>query len=219
MSPPNQNIDQNKYTIGLFRDRGRIMPSVRDRIVLFEAKAKKKKKNEDPVEENGKELQKRKYAAACAAPRGPSVNTPRSTVLWFNTYLPPCLATAGGQRFLFPGSSKTIKQDEGSSHALEQWARPLSGSSKGPSAFEADLEEVWSVRKNICAGISAAQGGRGLGRGGGMVSGLNGGKTSQFGLYSRQNPMSMATQPAGQGRAIGASRSTSECRCRGRVLM
>ena len=44
-----------------------------------------------------------------------------------------------------------------------------------------------------------------------MVAGLNAAKTpSQHGLYSRHSGMSMATQPASQGRAIGASRSTSE---------
>lgn len=134
-------------------------------------------------------------------------------VLHFITCSPSSLVTAGrGQRFLFPGSSKGGKQDGGSSHALEQWARPPSGSSRGPLGFEAGLEEVWSVRKNIGVGVGKAQGGRGHGGGGGMVAGLNAAKTpSQHGLYSRHSGMSMAAQPASQGRTVGAARSTSGC--------
>ena len=130
--------------------------------------------------------------------------------------------SAGGQRFLFPGSSKAGKQDGGSSHALEQWPCPPSGSaSRVTPTFEAGLEEVWSVRKNICTGVGTTQGGRGSGVGGGMVGGqLNHGKTSQQGVFSRHNPMSMAAQPAAShGRSVGAARSTSECGYGGRTLM
>ena len=128
--------------------------------------------------------------------------------------------SAGGQRFLFPGSSKAGKQDGGSSHALEQWPCPPSGSaSRVTPTFEAGLEEVWSVRKNIGTGVGTTQGGRRVGVGGGMVGGqLNCGKTSQQGVFSRHNPMSMAAQPAAShGRSIGAARSTSECGRGGRA--
>ena len=124
------------------------------------------------------------------------------------------IAEGRGQRFLFPGSSKAGKQDGGSNHALEQRTRPSSGSSRSPPGFEAGLEEVWSVRKNIGVGVGRSQGGQGHGGRGGMVTALStyGAKTpSQHGLYSRHSAMSMAAQPAGQGRMVGAARSTSEC--------
>lgn len=195
-----------------------IMPSVRDRVGAFEAKGKKG--NDDSPEESGEGPRKRE--CACERVCQERNRWSRKTCGHCSSHtLITCplssLVPAGrGQRFLFPGSSKAGKQDGGSNHALEQWTRPSSGSSRSPTGFEAGLEEVWSVRKNIGVGMGRSQDGRGHGArgGGGMVTALStyGAKApSQHGLYSRHSAMSMAAQPASQGRAVGAARSTSEC--------
>jgi hypothetical protein len=170
------------------------MPSVREKIDAFESLAKKD--NEDPPGESGK---------------GP----PKSNFDWFTLvysmigwyFFSEHVCAEEGRRFLLPknNSSKQVKP-EGSNTTLDQLLRPASGTSRSnghlTSDFQSCLEDVWSVRKNVCVNTSKHN----LPSKTGMTTTTNPGAR----LYSRHSAMSMAAQPANNTKNIGSSRSICE---------